>query len=790
LNNYRNIPDELKEFNQWLLCSQEEKRPLSIDKNGNLFNASIKKSEQFLSFSDALIFSNKHNCQIGFVLTVEDPFTCIDLDVKDSSNCADSNQWTTSEDISNYYKLIEKFSTYTEKSRSGKGFHLWMKGDIGDGQRTGGIEIYSRDRFIICTGNTIDKDLCALEDRQALLNELFSIKSSITDFELKEGEEEEGADWYILTKISESANFDKFCELWEGNWKESYSSQSEADSALMAFFCYWSNSDAQCRRLFRESALGKRGKACVDNIYLNRTIKFIRQKRLEEEALETSAKRASEDFLKRNVEEVLKIQGNIYREDRISSPLNVVKDPGELSIAPKEVSILNSIESDSNGGGSISWPPGFIGKVAKFIYSSSPRPVKEISIVAALGLFSGICGKAWHIPQSGLNNYIILLAKSGVGKEAMHSGIALLIKACCEKMPEFQRFVSFNEFASAQALVKTCASNNSFVNVMGEFGRKIRRMSTDHRDQNLQAIRTMITNLYQKSGPQSIIGGLQYSDKEKNIESVSGVAYSLIGESTPGTFYESLNSSMIEDGFLSRFIIISYNGERVPANRNQVLLPDDLLRDALIKLASQALVLNGTGKAQSIGRNEIVAGIFNDFEIECDDNINSSDDESFRQMWNRASLKAMRIAGLLAVADNWITPVIEKHHAEWAINLIRNDIKIMSGKFKSGDIGSGDDVREKKIISLIKEYLYNENVSTVYRVPIALIKNGIISRSFIQKRVSSLSSFYSHQKGSTSAMDEAIESVIKNGYLGEISKKELAENYAFHGKAWRILNFD
>ena len=48
-------------------------------------------------------------------------------------------------------------------------------------------------------------------------------------------------------------------------------------------------------------------------------------------------------------------------------------------------------------------------------------------MVAALGLLAGVCGRAFTVSGKGLNLYLILVARSGVGKEAMHCGVAKLI---------------------------------------------------------------------------------------------------------------------------------------------------------------------------------------------------------------------------------------------------------------------------------------------------------------------------------------------------------------------------
>ena len=45
-------------------------------------------------------------------------------------------------------------------------------------------------------------------------------------------------------------------------------------------------------------------------------------------------------------------------------------------------------------------------------------------------------------------------------------------------------------------------------------------------------------------------------------------------------------------------------------------------------------------------------------------------------MWNRAHLKVLKVASLLAVADNYIFPVINNDHATWAMKLVERGMDV------------------------------------------------------------------------------------------------------------------
>lgn len=127
----------------------------------------------------------------------------------------------------------------------------------------------------------------------------------------------------------------------------------------------------------------------------------------------------------------------------------------------------------------LEWPPGVAGEIARYVYGAAMRPVMEVAIIAALGLLAGICGRQWQTPKSGLNLYIVLIARSAIGKEAMHSGLSEILSACEKDFPTGGKFVDFTEYASGPALIKGCAANPCFVNVSGEVGRRIKRLTAD-----------------------------------------------------------------------------------------------------------------------------------------------------------------------------------------------------------------------------------------------------------------------------------------------------------------------
>lgn len=438
----------------------------------------------------------------------------------------------------------------------------------------------------------------------------------------------------------------------------------------------------------------------------------------------------------------------------------------------------------------LDWPPGNIGLVAQFIYHAAPRPVREIAIVGALGIFAGICGKSWQVSETGLNVYLILVARSGVGKEAMHSGVSILMQDVVKRVPGALKFANFNTMASGPALTKACADTPCFVNLVGEFGKVFASIEKSQPDSPHATLRRAMLNLYSKSGTADIAGGINYSNKDNNVQSVLSVAYSMIGETTPGTFYDSITEKAMEDGFMSRFTVVEYEGDRPDENPARCSSWPQLA-DWLATLAKHSIDLGLRFVHIPVELDADAKSLFDQFSKYCDSNIRGEDNEGWRQMWNRAHLKALRIAALEAVADNSAAPVITTVHAEWAIKLILRDVDTFSKKLTSGDIGEGDDTMHSALCALIKEFFTQPLPKwCVDRGFDKLKQDNLIPWTWLAKRVSNLRVFKGHKLGINKGLENALDELKKAGLVAEAESGRVWQKHEVRCKCYRVLEVE
>lgn len=255
--NFDNIPREMRELNQWTCY-----RTYS-DNKGKIKKVIISPvTSEFASCNDPNTWTNfetaKKYClnrgYQGLTFALTEGITCIDID-----HALDKNKGTI---ISNdAIKLMLIFAnTYIEKSVSGTGVHIFMKGSLPPNARNrndkSGLEMYDRNRFICMTGNTFT-NVNILHDYSkdiGLINrnfigapvEISSVRCVNSDWSPSDSD--------LIDKIRSSKIGSVFDEYYSGGFN-GFSDHSSADFAFAKMLCWWTQDINQIDRIFRASGL-------------------------------------------------------------------------------------------------------------------------------------------------------------------------------------------------------------------------------------------------------------------------------------------------------------------------------------------------------------------------------------------------------------------------------------------------------------------------------------------------------------------------------------------------------
>lgn len=718
---WNNIPMELRSLPQWV-CAGPDKVPLS-PRTGQ--PASVIDPSTWGTFDEAVRAGMPH---IGFVLTEQDPYTIIDLDNKPTKPCT-PEQWAR------HQKILEAFDSYTERSASGTGYHIIIKGRVPAGVHRDNVEVYSNARYMICTGNVVRNT--PITDYQDLLDILYGEMKPADVVEL---EDVAGImdDSEVVEMAMRAANADKFNALCRGEWKElGYESQSEADFALLSIFAYYTRDNEQVRRLFRMSALGKREKAQKNDRYLNYAIAKI----------------------------------------RAQQPPDV--DFGALALPPQNPSpSIQVMEQSPSSVPRISLPPGLVGEIAQYIYQSAIRPVPEIALGAAIAITAGVCARSYNISESGLNQYLILLAKTGAGKEGAVTGIDNLVAAVRPQIPMVDQFIGPSAFASGQALIKVLDERPCFVSVLGEFGFTLQQLCDPRASSPQIMLKKVLLDLYSKSGWKKVLRSSVYSDTEKNTKIVQAPNVTILGESTPESFFEGLDSTHIAEGLIPRFSIIEYTGPRPPRNRNAGHPPPAQLVAKFAELVTISLTTSNNGTCVEVQMDSRATKLMDEFDVKADTMINQAGSDVEMQLWNRAHLKALKLAAVIAVGCNPHSPVITGDIARWAIEFVERDVSAMTTRFQRGDVGAGDHRHESDIRKAIESYLAMSDAQRLqYKTPKSLLGQPVVPFHYLRRKLRLLSAFKNDRRGVVRALEESLNDMVKAEILRRVPPQQALEKF-------------
>ena len=146
--NLNNIPKELTELHQWVCALDGSKAPMQAF---DLLRASSTNPCTWATFDSA-----KFSVEVGrydYLGFVFNDNGIVGIDIDDGYDQEGFLSPLASD-------IIGACKSYTERSRSGRGFHILLKGDIpfkGKNNRNG-VEIYKTARYFIMTGDVLLHD--------------------------------------------------------------------------------------------------------------------------------------------------------------------------------------------------------------------------------------------------------------------------------------------------------------------------------------------------------------------------------------------------------------------------------------------------------------------------------------------------------------------------------------------------------------------------------------------------------------------------------------------------------
>ncbi len=277
------IPYELKELDRWCCFKIEPskngrmtKRPYNPETNEL---ARSNDESTWVPYETAKMWES-HYDGIGFFF--KEPYIGIDID----GVSEEIKSYLENEDSNNIIsEFIEQLESYAEISPSGNGIHIIVQGELPPkGRRRGNVEIYDTGRFFTMTGNQIGGYNFINDDRDYnklgfLHKKYIGTPTQQEKTNMSSGLGNDLSIEEIIDIAKKSKNGLRFTTLYEDDWSQFYTSQSEADMAFASDLAFWTARDyKKMDKIFRRSSLHrdkwdeKRGDQTYGEITLQRAI--------------------------------------------------------------------------------------------------------------------------------------------------------------------------------------------------------------------------------------------------------------------------------------------------------------------------------------------------------------------------------------------------------------------------------------------------------------------------------------------------------------------------------------
>lgn len=354
--------------------------------------------------------------------------------------------------------------------------------------------------------------------------------------------------------------------------------------------------------------------------------------------------------------------------------------------------------------------PGVLGDVVKYSAKTCIKTQPQFDVQTALALGSVVMGRRFITDNRNMTSlYFLNVAKTGSGKEHANTVIEDVLEAA-----GLFDLRGPNGYTSATGVLSTLKDKPAHLTVIDEFGSYLQSASAKGNQHRADAMVMLMEAFGRQTKTLRNLGyaTLSLNDTQKKAMQVEvrSPSITLIGMTTPETFYDAIGSRDVASGFLNRLLIVeSKRPRQVSRIPDAVDVPEAVVAWAK---ASASAVSEDAGNLSDHGHefppdpvrvpfSAKAHSLLREYEQTIIDRQNAMDQPALADMMNRSREIAMRLS--LIVAHSLGEREINEIAAQWAIDYVdfylRQTLEAMAINISEG----GTDEIRKKIAQAIQE---------------------------------------------------------------------------------------
>ena len=360
-------------------------------------------------------------------------------------------------------------------------------------------------------------------------------------------------------------------------------------------------------------------------------------------------------------------------------------------------------------------PPGIMGVVTDWVNATARKPQPAFAVQTAIAFVSTVLGRRFVTDQRNWSSlYLLNIGHSASGKEHAKKAVEDLLDAC-----GLGHLVGPASYTSNSGLLSALHAQPSHLTVIDEFGKELEQASIKNNARAQGTMKLLIETWGRCDGvlrPQgySTFGMSGAEKKEINDRVIRNPALTLLGITTPDSFFETIGSAAARDGFLNRFLIVeSETGPQVSRMVKQLPVPQAVQDWAQAMLALSDGLIDPSSTASAglsptpveVALSSAATELFVAFEAECIDLMKKYADTGLMEMFGRTNEIAMRLALCIACGCQEAAPMaVEGPHAAWAIQYVRHHAKRAVERLKTSVADSEFEASKQQVLNLLLKH--------------------------------------------------------------------------------------
>ena len=399
----------------------------------------------------------------------------------------------------------------------------------------------------------------------------------------------------------------------------------------------------------------------------------------------------------------------------------------------------NSIEPEAAVPDFIRNPPGILGDIARWITATAPKEQPELSVAAAIALGSVVMGRSYVSQYSNFTSlYVVMIGKSTEGKEHPQSCVEKVLVAA-----GMAELLAGSGYTSAGGVHTALLKSPCHLVIIDEIGKMLKISRSKGNSNGEAAIDKLVESFGRLDG---VMRPPTYSKMTQGSGTISSSAdfvvhnpaISLLGATTPNTFFGNLTDDLVQDGFLGRCIIVESKRPRQLTKFVEKTPPP-----AKIVEWCKAVFFKNVVKGNLAGFNPSdmppitlplpfspeCEPLLRDVERAMNEAKDKAEEVALDMLLGRTIEKSMRLAMIVAKARDAAATQVEISDLKWSLEYIQHyDLAMVhaAGDKRTSNEYDADTKKVLEIIGKAQKYSADKKYTTA-------LKAGYMPKGKLQK---------------------------------------------------------